>query len=155
MGNFIKVFLVLFSMSVYSQNHLISVSVDPSASFKEKNLDVLLEYEYSKSLYYKVGYEYFSLEPKYSDVHIGFGKVIKLDSEDKYKSYIGIRGGVVFRDKHNSPLYGLETGLDYQVINKVYLGLRGTLDYRTEGRNLGWDDFIRGSGFVRLTYKLN
>ena len=130
----------------------ISMSIDPNASIQEKSLDANLELEYVGKLYVKVGIEYFpGLSPSYFDWHGAIGVNVMQGLNDEWRAYSGIRLGRIFREsKSRGELFGLETGLDYKINDSFFIGIRGTYDYRNDGIFLGWDDYWRASGFVRV-----
>lgn len=133
----------------------VSASFDPHASVKEHDLDTALEIEYVGVPYAKFGVEYFSgTTPKYFDWHGAFGINIFLGLFDKTRFYSGIRLGRIYRgEKVRGDLFGLESGVDFNLTEKTFIGLRATYDYRNDGVFLGWDDYWRASGFIRVGFK--
>ncbi|WP_432221273.1 hypothetical protein ACRASX_11130 [Flavobacterium sp. TMP13] len=133
----------------------VSASIDPTASYKNNSLDAAAEIEYVGFVYVKAGVEYFpGIKPSYLDLHGAVGINLMLDTFENSRAYGGIRLGRIFReDKARGELFGLESGIDYSVTEKMFVGLRATYDYRNDGLPLGWGAYWRASGFVRLGFK--
>lgn len=132
----------------------INILIDPSASIKEKSLDIVLELEHhSFWKYIKVNTQILpGLEGGYIDFTGGFGVNLTVN---KIRSYTGVRLGVIKRGLlvNNSYTYPL-AGIDVKLSEGLYLGVRGTGDYRTDFLYSGAEPFIRYSGFVKLGIKL-
>ena len=134
-----------------------SASIDPVATFKDGPIDIVAEIEYVGPIYAKAGFEFFpALQPTYLDVHGGVGVNVMLDRFEKYRAYSGIRLGRIFREnKSRGELFGFEAGIDYNLSENYFVGLRLTYDYRNDGIVLGWDEYWRLNGSIRLGYKWN
>lgn len=133
----------------------VGVSIDPSSSFKEKGLDIVPEIEYVGPIYAKIGFESFSvLQGGYKDVHFGIGANFTSGYNHTFRYYIGTRHAIVFRDGGYAWNQGLEAGIDYNLTDNFFVGLRSTLDKRNEQKIIfGWEPETKFSGFVRLGYK--
>lgn len=159
MRNRLTLLLLLLSLTVSAQFKFndveyftVSTFMDPSASVKEKGLDIGVELEYVGFIYAKVGFESFSaLKGGYFDGHGAVG--VNLMYNDKWRNYTGIRLAIVKRNGATNPLFGIEGGIDYNIADNLFLGLRATYDYRGDAKAFGWDEFWRASGFIRLGYK--
>lgn len=150
------ILLLFFFQGIQAQELNIIAGIDPTASLKEKALDIIFEVEYSGKYYAKLGVEQLALDINYFDIHAGVGKNIKVLNTPKIRTYAGIRGGIIYRGKDSkSTLLGVETGIDYKILPNLFGGLRATLDSRLEGRNLGWSDYTRASGYIRIGYQIN
>lgn len=133
----------------------VSTSIDPVATATDGFIDVAMEIEYVGFVYAKAGIEYFpALEPSYFDWHGGIGVNLMLNTFNDFRAYSGIRLGRIYRgDEARVPFVGFEGGIDWNVSDNFFVGLRATYDYRTEGQFLGWDNFWRESGYIRIGYK--
>lgn len=133
----------------------LSTSIDPTSSIKEKGLDIVGEGEVVAGFFYaKLGAESFSvLTGGYKDVHAGLGLNFTSGYFNEVRYYAGIRSAVVFRDSGFRWNPGLEAGIDYNLGNNYFVGLRSTLDKRYDQEILGWKPELKFSGFVRLGYK--
>ena len=133
----------------------LSTSIDPRASYKQKSIDIAAEIEYVGAVYAKAGFEYFpGIAPSYFDVHGAMGMNAMIGRYDKVRLYSGIRLGRIFREnKSRGELFGLESGIDLNITEKSFIGLRATYDYRNDGVVLGWEPYWRASGFMRLGIK--
>lgn len=130
--------------------------VDPVASFKEHGLDFGAEVQLvSHKVYVKAGVENFSvLAGGYTAITGGVG--LNLTSGFLYRPryYGGIRLGVNVRDKTVYPLFGLEGGIDFPITKVLYVGVRGTGDWREDFRFWGGDPEMRWSGFAVVGFNL-
>jgi hypothetical protein len=133
-----------------------SASIDPTSSIKEHGLDIVGELEYVGIIYAKIGVESFSkLTGGYQDIHYGIGLNFTSGYFDTLRYYVGIRQAKVDRDGGWKLNNGLEAGIDYNVNDDLFIGLRSTLDKRHDQEIFGWTPELKFSGFVRLGYKWN
>ena len=132
-----------------------SVAVDPSASIKENGLDIVGEIEYAGSVYVKVGFESFSaLYGGYTDVHGAIGINFTSGYFETMRYYAGVRTACIFRDGGFGINFGLESGIDYQLSDNLFIGLRATYDRRNEQKIIfGWEPETKLSGFLRIGYR--
>jgi hypothetical protein len=134
----------------------VSTSVDPSASFKEKGLDIVAEIEYVGFIYTKVGIESFSVLYKgYFDTHAAIGINFTSGYFDKYRYYAGMRFSCVFRDDAFAVNPGIEAGIDVFFNESFFIGIRGTVDKRFDQGIFHWPEELKPSGFVRIGYRWN
>lgn len=133
----------------------ISASIDPKASINENGLDIVGEIEYSGFMYAKVGFESFSaLYGGYTDIHYAMGINFTSGYFEQMRYYAGVRAACVFRDGGHGVNYGLESGIDYNITDNLFIGIRTTYDYRIEQKAIfGWQPEMKFSGFVRIGYK--
>lgn len=133
-----------------------STSIDPTSSIKENGLDVVGELEYAGLIYAKVGFESFSvLYQGYKDFHYGIGLNFTSGYFNKLRYYVGFRQARVVRDNTWRINQGLEAGIDYNLNEHLFIGLRSTLDKRNdqEIQDSNLKPEIKLSGFIRLGYK--
>ncbi len=139
----------------------VSTSIDPTSSIKEKGLDIVGEVEYVGVIYTKVGFENFSaLKGGYTDIHGVIGLNFTSGYFAKTRYYIGARVAKVYREYKGSYVgwrlnHGLEGGIDYDINDNLFIGLRATYDKRHDQEILYPNDpiEIKFSGFIRLGYK--
>ena len=138
-----------------TESFTISTSIDPSASIGENGLDIVGEIEYSGSIYTKLGFEHFPAMYKgYTDIHAAIGINFTSGYFDSVRYYAGIRTACVFRDSGYGINYGLESGIDYNLTDNLFVGIRATYDYRLEQKAIfGWEPEMKFSGFLRIGYK--
>lgn len=139
----------------------INILADPSASIKERSLNVVFEIEHiSYWKYVKANIQVLpSLKGGYLDVTGGFGVNLTSGYFDEVRYYSGIRLGVIKRgftedETYTYPLVGFEGGIDFKITEKLVLGLRGTGDYRSDFKYSGADASMRYSGFIKFGFKL-
>ncbi len=163
MRKLIIILTILISQLVVAQsgfriNHTeyftAGVYLDPTASVKEKGLDVVAEIEYSGIVYAKAGFESFSvLTGGYKDIHYGMGINFTSGTFEKIRYYVGFRQAVVFRNGGSNANYGFEGGIDHDISDNFFIGLRATLDKRNDQEIMRWTAENKFSGFIRIGYK--
>lgn len=132
----------------------ISTSIDPGASIKEGGINILAEIEYSGLIYAKAGFESFeALKGGYFDVHGAIG--LNLNVGRSVRTYAGLRAAVVFRNDAPNAIHGFEGGIDYNVSENFFVGVRGTYDHRYDMKAFQWPVIWRESFFIRIGYKWN
>lgn len=137
------------------ESFTLGLSVDPFSSFKEHGLDIVPEIEYMGKVYAKIGFESFSaLQGGYTDFHGAFGINLTSGINESWRYYGGVRSAVVWRDKGFAWNPGIEGGIDYDLTKNLFIGLRGTGDYRLEQKVIfNWKPELKFSGFVRVGFK--
>lgn len=132
----------------------ISTSIDPTSSINEKGLDIVGEIEYVGPVYAKLGVESFSvLTGGYTDFHGGVGVNFTSGYFNKIRYYVGVREAIVWRSTGYMANFGGEAGIDYNIGEHMFVGLRSTLDKRYDQEIFGWEPELKVSGFIRLGYK--
>lgn len=134
----------------------VSVSIDPGSSIKEQGLDYVAEIEYAGNIYAKIGFEQFSaIYGGYNDIHGAVGINFTSGYFEKIRYYAGVRMGNVYRGGQGAfrTIYGLESGIDYEIKDYITLGLRSTLDKRIDQEIFRWEPENKFSGFIRICYK--
>lgn len=133
-----------------------SIAVDGGASMKEGGIDIVGEIELvSYWKYVKVNVQSFAvLYGGYTDVAGGFGINLTPGIFDKWRLYAGGRLGLISRGQYIFPLVGSEVGVDYNFRNSnMFVGLRGTYDYRKDFQFSGAPASMRYSSFIRIGTK--
>lgn len=130
----------------------IHLGLDPGGTISDGLINANIEIEYIGFIYAKLGSQvHTGLNPNYLDIHFGIGLNLMLDKFNNYRSYIGLRGGRIYReDKARVPFLGAETGLDYTINPSISVGVRATYDHRTEGDFLGYDRFWQDNYTIRI-----
>ena len=165
-----KLILILFlltSMLIEAQIRFIdneyftfSIGLDPSATVKEKSVNLYGEVclvSYWK--YVNVNTQFLpSLKGGYWDFGGTFGVNLTSGTFEKTRYYTGLRLGLIKRGFNDTetftyPLFGAELGVDYYITDEIFVGVRGTGDYRTDFKYSYADPFVRYSGFVKLGIK--
>lgn len=134
----------------------LSTSVDPSSSFKEKGIDFVGELEYAGSIYVKIGIEGFSaLQGGYNDLHWALGLNLTSGLYERSRFYTGLRAACIWRGGEGAYRinYGFESGFDYSLSHNIFMGLRATVDKRSDQEIFGWKPETKFSGFIRIGYK--
>lgn len=133
----------------------ISTSIDPFGSIKEQGLDIVGEIEYVGFIYAKAGFESFAaLYGGYTEIHGSMGLNLTAGMFEKVRLYGGLRLAKVNRGSYGfRPIYGIEGGVDYDISERFFIGIRGTIDKRYDQEIFGWSPELKCSGFIRLGYK--
>lgn len=137
-----------------------SVSIDPSATIKEGSPNLVAELglvSYWK--YVSANIQILpALEGGYMDYGASFGVNLTADYFTTFRYYGGVRLGTIKRGLNSGtictyPLAGFEGGVDFNINETLFIGLRGTGDYRSDFKYSGADPEIRYSGFIKLGLK--
>ena len=132
-----------------------SMSIDPGATIKEGSPNLVAELELVNYWFYvKASVQTLpDLEGGYFDYGGGLGFNVFLDRWENIRTYYGGRLGVIKRDGNSYPLAGFESGIDFSISDSMFIGLRGTGDYREDFKYWGGEPEIRYSGFIRVGFK--
>lgn len=131
----------------------VSVISDPYASAKEKGLLIGGEIEYVGLIYTRVGITHFeALKDGYTDFIGGIGVNLTSGYFGEVRYYGGVRLGVIKRESANATAGG-ELGIDFKLGNTLFMGVRGTLDYRSDQEFYDYPNNIMPSGFLRIGFK--
>jgi hypothetical protein len=130
-----------------------SIAIDPNATIKD-GLNITPEIELvSYWKYVKVNCQ---IQPDllggYVDFTGTFGVNLTSGNFYKYRAYTGVRLGHIRRSIYGYPLAGFEGGIDYNISDKFFVGLRGTGDYRSDFKFSGANPAMRYSGTVRAGF---
>lgn len=169
MKKLLSIAVLVFSLNASAQlqfieNEYITLSgyVDPSASIKECGINFGGEIQLvSNWKYVKAGFQSFNaLEGGYFDYTGGFGVNMTSDVFEETRYYAGVRLGFIKRgflenDPQTYPLAGFEGGIDYQLTDSFFVGVRATGDWREDFMWSGAEPEIRYSGFVRCGIKID
>lgn len=133
----------------------VSLSIDPSATIKEESPNVVGEIELvNYGIYVKAGVQTLpGLQGGYTDTTGAFGLNVTTGPFEDFRFYTGVRLGFIFRGEYTYPLAGAEGGVDYNVNDDIFVGLRSTYDQREDFMYSGAEPSARFSGFVRVGYK--
>jgi hypothetical protein len=157
------IILLLLSNIAFSQSNFrfnehefftVTACIDPSSSIKEKGLGFVGEIEYAGKIYTKVGFETFRvLTGGYTDIHGAIGLNFTSGYFERIRYYAGVRTAKVWRADTFRIIYGLESGVDYNINDSLFVGLRATYDKRLDQEIFGWKPETKFSGFIRVGYK--
>lgn len=138
---------------------LISTTLDPNASIKEKGLNFAFDAEYTSFIYTKLGTEFFpALTGGYNEIRWSIGPNFTTGLEEEIRYYVGVRTGLVFRENQGGYIgnrinYGIEAGIEYTINNHYVIGIVGTAIKRYDQEILGWNPELKFSGGVKFAYK--
>lgn len=131
-----------------------SIAVDPNATIKY-GLNITPEIELVS--YWKYVKFNSQIQPNllggYIDFAGTFGINLTSGHFDKWRAYSGVRLGHIRRSHYGYPLVGLEIGIDYNIGEKFFVGLRSTYDYRSDFKYSGAEPSMRYSGTFRIGTK--
>jgi len=131
-----------------------SIVVDPSASIEKSGLNIGAEIEYNGTIYTRASITYFSsLKGGYLDFIGAAGVNFTSGMWEQFRYYSGLRAGIITRESNGYPTLGIECGIDY-VIGSLVLGIRATRDKRSDFEFYNESSEMRGSGFVKIGFKL-
>jgi len=131
------------------------IVIDPYASYKEKGLNIGAEIEYCGLVYTRASLTYFgALNVKYIDAIGAFGINFTSGTFENIRYYAGGRLGIINREGNVYPTMGCESGIDFKITDNITLGIRTTLDKRSDFEFYNESSEMRGSGFVKIGFKL-
>jgi hypothetical protein len=81
------------------------------------------------------------LKDNYIETSAGIGMNLSLDRWDRLNVYSGVKIGTIHR-ANTYPLFGIETGIEYNVFKEISIGFRASYDKR------GDSDFYEGKPWV-------
>lgn len=153
--------LLLISIGINAQGFgtkeyfTFSVAIDPNATIKEKSPNLVSELELVNYwMYVKASTQILpNLEGGYFDMAGGLGINVYLDRFETIRTYAGGRLGLIKRGGKTYPLSGLEVGIDSNLTENIFVGLRATGDYRSDFEFWGGEAETRYSGFLRIGVK--
>ena len=147
--------LLAISANAQNKNFNVSISIDPKATIKEESINLVAEIELQERVFYiKATTQVLTaLEGGYLDFGGGMGLNTTLGLFEPFRVYGGIRLGIIKRGSQSYPLFGYESGIDYNLSEDYFIGLRATYDNREDFLYSGADPFYRFSGFVRFGYR--
>ena len=130
-----------------------SLAIDPNATIKD-GINITPEVELvSYWKYIKLNCQFQpDLLGGYFDYAGSFGINLTSGYFYKYRAYTGIRVGHIRRAQYGYPLAGFEGGIDYNISDKFFVGIRGTGDYRNDFKFSGANPAMRYSGTIRAGF---
>ena len=132
----------------------VSVVVDPTASMKERGLNIGASIEYSGTIYTRASITSFAkLHGGYTDLTGSIGLNFTSGYWEKIRYYLGGRLGVIKREKNTYPTAGIEAGMNVDLGEVVFVGIRGTYDKRGDFKFYDAPSEMRGSTFLVIGFK--
>ncbi len=157
------IILLLFSSFCFSQSNLrinrtesfnISVAVDPRASINEKGLNIGASIEYVGVIYTRASITSFSkLQGGYFDAIGSIGINLTSGYFENIRYYAGGRLGFIKRESNTYPTAGIEAGINVNLNESVFLGIRGTYDKRSDFEFYNAPTEMRGSTYLLIGFK--
>lgn len=135
----------------------ISIGVDPNATIKEHSPNV--NFNLGLVSYWKYVGANIQVLPGikggYIDFTGNFGVNVTTDRFNKMRLYSGLRLGFIKRGYTESkvytyPLVGCELGANYTICNNTFIGVRSSLDYRSDFKYSGADPSTRFNNSIIL-----
>jgi hypothetical protein len=135
----------------------VSISIDPSASIKEKSINIMPEIEYYRDWFYIKGTMQFlpALNGGYIDYGGAGGINIIINKVEETRVFAGVRLGVIRRGGNPYPMAGIEAGINKYLNEQIFIGAKFTVDKREDFKYWGGDPINRFSGYVTIGIKLN
>lgn len=137
-----------------SESFNFSVVVDPSASIKEKGLNIGASIEYVGIIYTRASVTSFSkLQGGYFDAIGSIGINLTSGYFENIRYYAGGRLGFIKRESNTYPTAGIEAGINVNLNECVFIGIRGTYDKRSDFEYYNEPSEMRGSTFLLIGFK--
>lgn len=129
-----------------------SLSVDPTATWKEKSPNLVGEIELENYWMYVKGTVQVlpALKGGYIDAGMGVGLNFTSGQFENVRYYAGGRLCLVNRGGTVYPLAGYEFGMTFKIGEKLFVGGRITGDWREDFKYTGGDPAVRHSGYLTI-----
>lgn len=131
----------------------IGISMDPNANLSSSSKNISIEYELSfKRFYLRTEMRYVDhSESSYADVSFAAGLHFSFFKKGE-SFYVGLREGGIYRNKKIYNTVGGEFGVNLTINKRLYLGLRTTLDYRTDMKIWNLPSKFVNSNYIKLGF---
>jgi hypothetical protein len=131
-----------------------SIVLDPHASMKERGLNIGAAIEYSGTIYTRASITSFAkLHGGYTDLTGAIGLNFTSGYFERIRYYLGGRLGVIKREKNTYPTAGIEAGINVDLGEVVFVGLRGSYDKRGDFKFYGAPAEMRESTSAVIGFK--
>lgn len=131
-----------------------SIAVDPHASIKEKGLNIGAAIEYSGTIYTRVSITSFSkLQGGYFDAVGSIGLNLTSGYFENIRYYAGGRLGLIKRSSNTYPTAGIEAGINVNLTEQMFVGVRGTYDKRSDFEFFNEPSEMRSSTYLIIGFK--
>ncbi len=130
----------------------ISISTDPNENFKSSRKNIAIEYERSYEKYYaRIEARYVDhSEYSYTDVSLGAGIHFSFFKHKRDAFYLGIRAGAIYRKSNIYETVGIEAGINWRLGKKMIIGVRTTVDNRTDMKLWNAPSKFVNSNYIKL-----
>jgi len=106
--------------------------------------------EFSNGIYIRPQAHYCALKDGYLETSAGLGLNLSLNRWNTINVYSGIKLGVINRAA-SYPIFGFEAGIEFNITDKIGLGLRGSYDARGDSDFYGGNKWIYNSqGYIKF-----
>lgn len=164
MKKIVLILALIFTVSALGQKSeyfTFNLQVDPSATIKEKSLNVVAELELVSNFgYAKLTSQFLNdLQGGYLDYGGGLGLNKHLGRFEQATIYGGLRLGFIKRGFNSDqvytyPLFGYEAGFKFKVSENIFIVLKSTYDYREDFKYSGANPKYRFSNYVGVNFKI-
>jgi len=159
----LTVLFIFLKINIYSQTWYkriqnkeffsISLFTEPSAFFKNSGKKTAIEFERVFSDFYariELGYIEHS-DGSYLDMSFALGLHFSF-FEKKELFYIGLRSGPIYRKDIFFGTFGGEAGINLRMRNKIVIGVRTTMDYRTDYKIYNLPMKLVNSNYIKIGF---
>lgn len=151
--------LFALSLSASAQDRYYKFSAftytEPGAFKDGPNLGIGIDYQMEMMYFKAESFIFPDLNGiTYTDLTIGIGFNWHIGTFDTFRVFGGIQGGWIFRD-HVYPTIGPESGLDWNITDRIYIGIACSYMVRQDGRL--WspyaEDYWKTNGKLRIGFR--
>jgi hypothetical protein len=96
-----------------------------------------------------------NIESNYTYLIGSFGLNLTSGYFDKLRYYLGLRSGLINRNKGMYPTTGIECGIDFDLTEDLYVGFKATYDYRSDKVAISLPKKWEESTCFRIGYAFN
>jgi hypothetical protein len=131
-----------------------TIVLDPHASIKEKGVSIGAAIEYSGSVYTRASITSFpKLKGSYIELKGAFGMNFTSGYFEKIRYYAGGRLGFINIESTTYPTAGIEAGINIDLGDTAFLGVRGTYDKRSDSKFYNEPSKMKGSSYLLIGFK--
>ncbi len=132
----------------------ISISMDPNSNLKSSNKNISIEYERSYEKFYARAEGRYVDHPDFSymELIIGSGIHFSFFKENKDAFYVGLRAGAIHRKSKLYYTVGVGAGINYRLGEKFIVGVRTTMDNRTDLKIWNQPNKFVNSNYIKFGF---
>lgn len=134
----------------------ISISMDPNSNLKSSTKNIATEFERTFTKFYvRAEFRYVdSPKSSYIDNSIAAGLHFSFFKKENDAFYVGVREGGIFRENKVFNTIGGELGINLRLNSKIVIGVRTTLDYRTDQKIWHLPSKFVNSNYIKIGWVL-
>lgn len=147
--------ILLFTAIGYCQEKFqFSINSEPNATIKDGfNIGADITYIHGK-MYHSIGVFLFPNlnNVGYTQLHfVPIGLSLPLNRWNEFRGYIGLMGGVNYREGNPNPIAGIDGGIDWYITDGFGIGLQSSYIHRSDSEFYGGKEWMF-NGAIKLIW---